>query len=221
MRVVRAPMAAAICAVLVLVSVGLSLVGANAAAASEAEVVSPIKVDNFRLTDQNLQSHELWRLAGAPAVVIVTQENGCPVSRNIGSTLKALQAKYADKGVEFMMLNSNPNDTREDIQAEAKAYGYDMPILMDSNQLVGEQLGVTRTAEVFVIDPKTWRIAYRGPVDDRVTYERQKAKADHTWAKDALDSLLAGKPVAVAQEPAVGCLIDFPQRDRVAARKVS
>jgi hypothetical protein len=55
---------------------------------------------------------------------------------------------------------------------------------MDVNQLVGEQLGVTRTAEAIVIDPKNWKIVYRGPIDDKVTYERQKASADHTWAKD-------------------------------------
>ncbi len=81
------------------------------------------------------------------------------------------------------MLNSTPSDKREAIVAEAQAYGYNLPILMDTNQLVGEQLGVTRTAEVIIIDPKTWKIMYRGPIDDKVTYERQKAAADHTWAQ--------------------------------------
>ena len=126
-------------------------------------VASPIKVDDFRLTDQNLHSHELRRLSDAKAIVLVTQQDGCPVSRNTSSSLKALQDEYASKGVEFMMLNSTPSDKREDIQAEAASYGYDLPILMDHNQLVGEQLGVTRTAEAIVIDPKTWKIVLGGP----------------------------------------------------------
>ncbi len=161
------------------------------------------------------------QLGDASAVVLITQANNCPVSRNTSAAVKALQDQYSAKGVEIFMLNSTPSDKREAIVAEAQAYGYNLPILMDTNQLVGEQLGVTRTAEAIVIDPKTWKIVYRGPIDDKVTYERQKAAADHTWAKDALDSMLAGKPVAVARVEAVGCLVDFPERAKMATSKVT
>jgi peroxiredoxin len=196
---------------------GVSPVSATAAPA----VIQATRVDNFRLPDQNYQSHELYRMRDAKAVVLITQMNGCPVSRNTASAIKALQAAYASKGVEFMMLNSSKIDTREAVLTEAKEYGYDMPVLMDQDQLVGEQLGVTRTAEVIILDPKTWKVIYRGPVDDKVTYERQKAAAEHTWAKDALDATLAGKTVAVASEPAVGCLIDFPSRTAARTAKIS
>jgi peroxiredoxin len=181
----------------------------------------PATADDFRLTDQNLHSHELRQLADASAIVLITQENSCPVIRNTATAVKALQHDYASRGVEIFMLNSTPTDTREAILTEANAYGYDLPILMDSNQLVGEQLGVTRTAEVIVIDPKTWNIVYRGPLDDRVTYERQRARAEHTWAKDALDALLAGRPVAVSRVEPVGCLIDFPERAKAASVSIS
>ena len=57
-----------------------------------------------------------------------------------------------------------------------------MPVLMDELQLVGEQLGIQREGEVFVIEPKTgFKVAYHGPVS-------QTAKA--------IDAVLAGKPVA-------------------------
>jgi thiol-disulfide isomerase/thioredoxin len=197
--------------------IGISASGDNSSARAQAEA-GPVsgRVDNFQLVDQNLLAHELYRLADAPAVVLVTQGNGCPVCRNMAPGLRELQKAYAPKGVEFLMLNSNQQDTRESILAEAKEFGFEMPILMDSNQLVGEQLGVTRTAEVFVIDPKTWKVVYHGPLDDRITYERQKAKAEQTWATDALDAMLAGKPVKVAAQPGIGCLIDFPERDKAA-----
>jgi peroxiredoxin len=222
MKIVRMGIAAtAVAAVLGLGYVGVSGGFSTPAHADDATVASPRKVDDFRLTDQNLHSHELRRLKDASAIVLVTQQNGCPVSRNTAASVKALQDQYAAKGVEFFMLNSTPTDTREEIAAEAATYGYNLPILLDRNQLVGEQLGVTRTAEAIIIDPKTWKIVYRGPVDDRVTYERQKAKADHAWAKDALDATLAGQPVAVARQDAVGCLIDFPNRDKLAYSKIS
>src|SRR4051812_28905576 len=163
---------------------------ANAAEAAKTDSQVQ-RVDNFELADQNFDSHELYRLKDAKAVVLYTQMNGCPIVRNTVATYKALRDEYRAKGVEFLMINSSLADDRKSIAAEAKEWGFDdVPILIDSNQLVGESLGVTRTAEVFVIDPKTWRVVYRGPVDDRVVYERQKAKADKTWAKDALDGLI-------------------------------
>jgi len=86
-----------------------------------------------------------------------------------------------------------------------------LPILMDT---ISCRRAVGRDAHGRgdCLDPKTWKIVYRGPIDDKVTYERQKAAAEHTWAKDAIDAQLAGKPVAVAKVEAVGCLIDFPER---------
>ena len=201
--------------------VGLKGAGPSRATADNAQIVAPLRVDNFRLNDQKMESHEIGRMTDASAIVLLTQQNGCPVSRNTGPSMKALVDAYAGKGVEFMMLNSNPQDTRDEIAAEAKEYGYGVPVLMDANQLVGEQLGVTRTAEAIIIDPKTMKVIYRGPIDDRVTYERQKAKASHTWAKDALDAHLAGKPIAVSRQPAVGCLINFSHTNNVAATEIS
>jgi peroxiredoxin len=193
-------------------------------ASPTADVVAaqPQSVDNFMLVDQNLEAHELYRLSDAPAVVIVTTGNGCPIARSMAPALKALKAAYAAKGVEFMLLNSNRQDTREAVQKEAADYGFDMPVLLDSNQLVGESLGVTRTAEVFVIDPKTWQVAYHGPLDDRTDYGgAQKANAT-PYAAHALDQLLAGKPV---MQPVglqtKGCLIDFPNRGAAKISRIS
>jgi peroxiredoxin len=221
MKISRTGVAAALIGTAGLSYVTLSYATPTAAVKTPVEVTLPTTVDDFRLPDQNLHSHELRQLGDATAVVLITQQNGCPVSRNTASAVKALQDEFTPKGVEIMMLNSTPSDKREEIVAEAKAYGYNIPILLDYYQLVGEQLGVTRTAEVIVIDPKSWKIVYRGPIDDKVTYERQKAAAEHTWAKDALNSMLAGKPVAVSHEEAVGCLIDFPERAKLATSNVT
>jgi hypothetical protein len=186
----------------------------NATGASATETATapmPATVDNFMLVDQNLQAHELYRLADAKAIVIVSTANGCPIARAMTPALKALRDKYAAQGVEFMLLDSALQDSREAIQAEAKDYGQDIPILMDANQLVGESLGVTRTAEVFVINPKTWQVMYRGPIDDRMDYGVQKA-AVHNFADDALSNMLAGKPIQQATVQSKGCLVDFPER---------
>jgi peroxiredoxin len=197
-----------IATVLVFASLGLWAQVSPTAQAPTAQ-----HVDNFTLLDQDGKSHKLYYLSDRKAVVIMVQGNGCPIARTASNFLKEVRAQYAGKGIEFLMLNSNLQDDRAAVQAEAKEFGFDIPVLLDPSQLVGESLGVTRTAEVFVIDTKTWNVAYRGPIDDRLAYERQRATAKEKYLADALDSVLAGKPVAVVKRDSPGCLVDFPKRD--------
>ena len=187
---------------------------AQPVSATAAMSPKPMKVDNFMLVDaQNLEAHELYRMADDKAIVLVSTGNGCPIARAMMPTLKALRDKYKAQGVEVMLVDSNLQDSREAIAAEAKEFGIDIPILMDSNQLVGEALGVTRTAEVFIVNPKTWTVAYHGPLDDRSDYGVQKAVA-HEFASDALAATLAGQPAMPATQASKGCLVDFPSRNK-------
>ncbi|HTD87122.1 MAG TPA: hypothetical protein VK850_11145, partial [Candidatus Binatia bacterium] len=87
--------------------------------------------------------------------------------------------------------------------------GIDMPILMDEGQLVAAGLNVKRTAEAIVVEPNTWRIRYRGAIDDRLSYETEKPKAEHEYLKDALDALLAGQPIKTEVTSAPGCVISY------------
>jgi hypothetical protein len=194
--------------------------GASSAAETARATRAPATIDNFMLSDTDYMGHELYRMTDAKAIVIVTTGNGCPIARNLTPHLKALQAKYGPQGVKFLMLNSNLQDGRDAIAKEKEEFGIDIPILMDTHQLVGEQLGVMRTAEFYVIDPKTWKVAYRGPMDDRLDYGTQKAVADHPWASNAIEAVMAGKPAQAATRMSAGCLIDFPGR-AAAAKKIS
>ncbi len=170
--------------------------------AAEAAAAEGLKVDNFRLTTADLQSYELYRMADDKAVVIVTQANGDPALRSNAPNLKALTSAFAGKGVEFLMLNSSLADARADILTETAQFNYGMPVLMDPTQIVGEQLNVTRSGEVIVLDPKTWKVAYRGPLGT----DKQP------WASQAIDAVIAGRPVTVAQRAVQGQLINFPEK---------
>lgn len=188
--------------------------GGSAHEAALASAARPAGIDNFVLADSERVSHELYRMRDAKVVVLVTQANGCPIVRNLAPPLRELTAKYEGRGVRFLMLNSAIQDSVEAIAKEKAEFAFDAPILKDADQRVGEQLGVTRTAEFIVVDPKTWEIAYRGPLDDRLDYGSQKARADHTWAADAIDATLAGRPAVAATKQTAGCLIDFPNRGK-------
>ncbi|MEM6539172.1 MAG: redoxin domain-containing protein, partial [Pseudomonadota bacterium] len=171
-------------------------------------------VDNFRLVDHTGLSHELFYHADASAVVIMTQGNGCPIVRNAVPEYRRLKEKFADAGIEFYLMNSNLQDNRDEIAAEAEEYEFGIPVLVDNNQIIGESMGVHRTAEVFVIDPNEgFKVVYHGPLDDRLTYERQKAEPEERYLDDVLTAIVAGNDITTEAPPVTsGCLINFPER---------
>lgn len=192
----------------------VSVLAANILVAAPAQALGPgDKIDNFQLLDQNGASHELHYLSDARAIVLMVHGNGCPVVRNTIPRLKEIRDRYREQGVEFLMINSNLQDKREDVSREAADFGIDIPILVDESQLIGESLDVERTADVLVIDPRTWKLRYRGPLDDASAYGASRP-VKKQYVADALDAVLAGKPVAVPEAQAVGCLVNLPERDR-------
>ena len=173
-----------------------------------------MRVDNFVLLDHKGDAHDLYYYNNSPAIVIMVQGNGCPIVRNALTDYNALREKFAANGTTFFMLNSNLQDRRETIAAEAEKYAIAVPILHDETQLIGESLDLIRTGEILVIDPKSWEIVYRGPINDRQVYERQKNEASEHYAADAIKAVLAGEPVEIAKRDAIGCLINFAQKNQ-------
>ena len=170
------------------------------------------KVENFRLLDQKGGSHELFYYDNQKALVFLVQGNGCPIARHAAPRFQELRDFYSDQEVEFFMLNSNLQDDRLSIREEAKEYGYDLRILIDETQIIGESLKLSRTGEVFVIDPKTWTVVYTGALDDRLNYENQKKEASEHYLKNSIDEILAGKEVQLPDTDSLGCLINFPNK---------
>jgi peroxiredoxin len=180
--------------------------------ASAALALAPGQhVADFTLMDQAGAAHRLYGLSNKKAVVIMTQSNGCPIVRLAIPALREIRARYQSQDVEFLLLNPTLQDNADSVTQEAMEFGFDMTVLLDRTQKVGESWGVNRTAEVFVIDPKTWTLKYHGPIDDRLNYETQRPVL-HRYLTDALDAVLANKSVAVASVNSPGCLIYFPNR---------
>ena len=171
----------------------------------------PQPINNFTLIDHTGKSHELFYYDDAKAIVIMIQGNGCPIVRNSLNDYEALSKKYSSKNIRFFMLNSNLQDDRESIAAEAATWGVSLPILVDDTQIVGRDLGLSRTAEVLIIDPRKREIVYRGPLHDRVSYEAQVDQVSVHYSEIALDALLAKQSIPEATEHVKGCLIHFPE----------
>ncbi|MEO1406559.1 MAG: redoxin domain-containing protein [Pseudomonadota bacterium] len=189
---------------------GASHAGATHAFAAKAvPSVEDTFVENFMLLDQTGKAQELYYYYDAPAIVVMIQGNGCPIVRNVWSDYKEVRDEFAEQGVEFFMLNANLQDSRSEIAEEAAEYAIDVPILKDETQLIAASLEVTRTAEVLVIDPQTWEIRYRGPVNDRIGYERQRPEAQEHYLKDALSAVMAGEDIERPARATKGCIVNM------------
>ncbi|HLZ73632.1 redoxin domain-containing protein [Phenylobacterium sp.] len=181
---------------------GLAVAGALLSLSGGAPALTaaaPQRVADFQLSDQHYVGRRLYKMDDDKAVVLVSYAAGDGRFRADAPALAALKAAYGGKGVEFLIVDPRLGDTRAKLAADAAAAGLNIPVLFDYEQLVGESLGLTRSAEILVLDPKGWTVAFRGPVDS-------------PSAKRALDGLVAGQSVSLRPEPARGEAIAYPQK---------
>ncbi len=167
--------------------------------AADTPNATPQHVDDFQLTDQTRLAQRLYYFGYTPAIVVMTRSNGSAYSHAADAELQKLNAAYKDKGVIVWALDSNLADTRDAVAADVAKEGLSVPVLIDEQQLVGESLGVQREGEVFVINPKTWTVAYRGPMDGRASKAVDALLAGHAPEITRV-ALSAGKPVAFPEK---------------------
>jgi peroxiredoxin len=186
---------------------------------SAAESISPLQpsevVPDFSLLDHQGRMRTLSRQSDSKAVALFVQGNGCPIVRQSVEKLKSLQSEFGPQGVVFAMLNANTQDTVSEIREEAEEYGVNIPILKDDTQWVARTLGLTRTAEILLIETGSWKLMFRGGIDDQLIYGGRKTEASREFFKDAVTQLLAGSEIKTPVAPFKGCKIfyDFPKVD--------
>ena len=122
----------------------------------------------------------------------------------------ALNKTYAAKGFPVVTINSNdgPGDSFADMVSRATSRKYDFPYLLDEDQRVARAFGATNTPHVFVLHRRQDKfvVAYIGAVDNN---PRNAAQADKRYVEDAVNALLAEKPVPLEKTKAVGCGIKW------------
>ena len=180
--------------------------------------------EDFGLMDQSGNFHQLSYYQKDPqtkGIVIFTHGIGCPLVRKRYEDLAALNKQYGDKGIRFWMLNANDQDERSDLIEEKDEYKVSLPILDDTAQEVARSLNVDRTGEAILIETSSHGILYRGAIDDRLSYEKEKPMASKTHLKNAIDDLLAERPVSISRTDAPGCLIHFSAWEERSEKTIS
>jgi len=141
------------------------------------------------------------------AVVLFFAGAECPVSNLYLPEVIALEKKYRDKGAQFLSVYSSENEDLDQVAGHAYDRDTPFPVLKDSGQRLAAALRVTRVPTVVVLDGE-FTIRYRGRVDDRYGSSARRPKASRDDLALALDEVLEGKRVSVAETEVDGCLLD-------------
>jgi peroxiredoxin/mono/diheme cytochrome c family protein len=139
-------------------------------------------------------------------VVVVFIGTECPINNSYMPRLVELHKEFADKGVAFVAINANSQDTPERVARHAREHELPFPVLKDAGNRVADQFGAKRTPEAFVLDPER-RVRYRGRIDDQYGIGFNRPKPTRRDLAEALGELLAGKPVTTAATEPVGCQV--------------
>ena len=170
------------------------------------------KAPAFALPGVDGKTHSLDALKGANATIIVFSCNHCPYVILNEDRLIAIARDYAAKGVGFAAINSNdsehyPEDSFPEMKKRAAEKKFPFVYLHDESQDVARAFVATNTPHLFVFD-KNLRLAYTGAIDDDNNYKTRK-KVEKPYLRDALDDLIAGRPVRVPETHAIGCTIKW------------
>jgi peroxiredoxin len=174
----------------------------------------------FSLKDGGGHDVALSDFRDKQAVVVVFTGIECPVSNYYVSRLKELSKVYSSKGVQFLAVNSNAQDSLADVADHARQQGLPFPVLKDADQKVLELLRAERTPEVVLLDANR-TIRYRGRIDDQFGVGFRRPQPSRRDLAQAVDEVLAGKPVSVARTQAAGCRIARQNKPVETARSLT
>ncbi len=167
---------------------------------------------DFKLKNVDGKMVSLTDYKEAKGFIVIFDCNTCPYSKAYNDRIVALSKKYP-KHFPLIAINANSpeessGDSFDEMVRYAKKKGYDFPYLVDETQEVAKTYGATNTPHVFVLNKSqnNLKVAYIGTIDDNA---RDASSVTKRYVEDAVNALMAGKPVATSKTKAIGCGIKW------------
>ncbi len=191
-----------------------------------AEDVKPLDLGAaapaFNLPGVDGRNHQLSDFDAADVLVVIFTCNHCPTAQAYEERIIRMAQDYANQGVQIVAISPNDpkavrldelgytdlSDSLEEMKIRAKDKKFPFPYLYDGDrQAVSRAYGALATPHVFIFD-RARRLQYAGRIDDGEREEQVKSDD----ARNAIDALLAGKPVPVATMRVRGCSTKWSQK---------
>jgi thiol-disulfide isomerase/thioredoxin len=186
---------------------------------------------DFNLPGIDGHNHSLKDYSDARILVIIFTANHCKTAQAYEGRIIQLVKDYQDKGVAFVgiapndpkalslseLVYSDLGDSFEELKIRAQERGFNFPYLYDGDsQKVSRAYGPVSTPHVFIFD-QARKLRYVGRIDD----SENISKVTKQDARNALEALLAGKPVPVEKTRTFGCSIKWSEKRAAAARELA
>jgi len=174
---------------------------------------------DFSLPGIDGKTYSLKSFAGSKVLVMIFTCNHCPTAQAYEDRIKALVSDYKSKGVAIVAVSPNYpaavrldelgysdlGDTFEEMKIRAKDKGYNFPYLYDGDtEKMSRAYGPVATPHAFIFDQNR-KLQYVGRLDG----SEKPGSANAEDARNAIDALLAGKPVALAKTKTFGCSVKW------------
>jgi len=172
------------------------------------------KAPDFKLPGVDGKDYSLHDFDDAPLLAVIFTCNHCPTAQAYETRFAKFHKDYKNKGVAVVAISPNDplavrldelgytdfGDSFEDMKIRARDHIFAYPYLYDGEtQSVAHAFGVLATPHVFLFD-KDRKLRYQGRFDD----QEVKPVTSHD-AENAVEALLASKPVPVETTRVFGC----------------
>ena len=149
----------------------------------------------------------------AKGFILIFTCNHCPFAKLYPPRFNQLQQQFKTLRVPLFAVSSTDTVEYEDdgflqMIEKSRKEKFDFPYLMDGTQDLARQFGAQKTPHAYVIwkVQGKWQIQYDGAIDDNGA---NPEKVERSYVKEAVESLLSGKPVKEAKTASIGCQIYF------------
>src|SRR5438105_11472879 len=190
-----------VASLLVVAFAAIAGIGRNASDLPAPPAIGAI-IDDFKLPDADGAQHTLNSLKGKNGAVIIFIATRCPVSNGYNERMEKLAEDYQSKGINVIGINSNSTEPASEVKSHAAEKHLTFAILKDDGNKIADRLGANHTPEAYVIDAGG-RLVYHGRIDNA----QNPANISSSDLREALDEMLAGKPIQKTTSVAFGCSI--------------
>jgi len=177
------------------------------------------KAPDFSLPGVDGKTYSLDDFRKSPVLVVIFSCNHCPTAQAYEDRIISFSKEYKPKGVDVVMICPNSvdalnyselgysdmGDSFDDMKQRASDKGFPFPYLYDGdNQKVALAYGPVATPHCFVFD-KERILRYNGRVDGSEKPGTGKGED----LRNAVDALLAGRPVSNPVTKVFGCSVKW------------
>jgi peroxiredoxin len=134
--------------------------------------------------------------------VLIFMATRCPVSNAYNERMRKLADDYRARGVNVVGINANYNEPPEEVREHAAKKGLTFTILKDDGSKIADRFDAQYTPEAYLLDA-SGKLVYHGRIDN----SRSGDSVTANDLRDAVEAVLAGKPVERPEVKGFGCTI--------------